>query len=734
MCLVAMLIRKGLLMADLRNLIDASSKCFITLQPNSKMPTTNDWPNNGLTFDEACYPNANVGILLGETSGLLDVDLDCAEALALADIILPSPNAVFGRNAPDSCHYLYRCATSGKRVAFNAAGSKSCIVELRGDGAQTMIPPSVHPCGSKLHVTEVNASEESVQYQDLLRSVALLAASAELMQNWHEGQRHSLALGFAGVCLKAKLHPNLILHIIQRICKITEDKEEQDRLNAIRTSSGKPKDTIAGFSLLNNSLGYDAAKRICDRIAQYADIETETALMISTPKQIDVLELGQFADRANVTEAKMGIQFAEWLKGKAVYVIEAKQWMIWNGLYWEADLSNSIQTLAFNYVQDVKSALVDRGSVNDARDLSSYESLNRLQNISSFASARLSVSASLFNVDPMILATGSDWVNLETGKAHTPDPNILVSKATQVSHCERATCPRFERFVDDIFEGDAELISFVRRAIGYSLTGSTAEQCMFIMIGDGANGKSTFINVVNHLLGTYGTTAAAQTLVAQGGTSIGDDLVDLAGARLITVSETEEGQSLAEAKIKQMTGGDTLKGRPLYGSYVEFKIIGKLWLATNSLPHINNSDHGIWRRIMAIPFNRTFSAAEQDKALQSKLLAELAGILNWAIQGCLEWQQEGLNPPNVVTEQVAEYRTSMDSISQFLKDECELGIDFSYSASQFYSAYRNWCLAVGKKPKNQTTFKRALEATNGVYQKRTSRGNCWFGIQPCFGV
>jgi putative DNA primase/helicase len=334
----------------------------------------------------------------------------------------------------------------------------------------------------------------------------------------------------------------------------------------------------------------------------------------------------------------------------------------------------------------------------------------------------------------MILATGSAWVNLETGKAHTPDPTILVSKATQVSHCERATCPRFERFVDDIFEGDAELISFVRRAVGYSLTGSTAEQCMFIMIGDGANGKSTFINVVNHLLGSYGTTAAAQTLVAQGGTSIGDDLVDLAGSRLITVSETEEGQSLAEAKIKQMTGGDTLKGRPLYGSYVEFKIIGKLWLATNSLPHINNSDHGIWRRIMAIPFNRTFSAAEQDKALQPKLMAELPGILNWAIQGCLEWQQAGLNPPNVVTEQVAEYRTSMDSISQFLKDECELGINFSYSASQFYSAYRNWCLAVGKKPKNQTTFKRALETTNGVYQKRTSRGNCWFGIQPCFGV
>ena len=156
--------------------------------------------------------------------------------------------------------------------------------------------------------------------------------------------------------------------------------------------------------------------------------------------------------------------------------------------------------------------------------------------------------------------------------------------------------------------------------------------------------------------------------MAQGGTSIGDDLVDLAGARMISVNETEEGQALAEAKIKQMTGGDTIKGRPLYGSYVDIKIIGKIILATNSLPHINNSDHGIWRRIMAIPFNRTFSEAEQDKTLQSKLMAELPGILNWAIQGCLEWQQEGLNPPSIVKEQVAEYRTSMDSISQSVRE------------------------------------------------------------------
>ena len=526
----------------------------------------------------------------------------------------------------------------------------------------------------------------------------------------------------------------MITQIIQKICSLTNDNEEQDRLDVIRFSVNKPANDLSGFSLLTDLLGYEAAKRIADRVDLYAGKVTRTSLIQAHTPRSSVLELGQFEDRANITEAKMGIQFAEWLKDKAVYVIEPKHWMIWNGYFWAADLCNSIQNLAYQFVQDVKLTLSEKGSINDARELSSFESLNRLQNISAFASTRLSISASLFDADPMILATRTDWVNLETGKAHAPAPNILVSKASDVNFGVAATCPKFEQFVNDIFDGNSELISFVRRAIGYSLTGSTSEQCLFIMIGDGANGKSTFINVIKHLLGTYGTTAAAQTLIAQGGSSIGDDLVDLARSRFISVSETEEGQSLAESKIKQMTGGDTLKGRPLYGSYVEFKIIGKLWLATNSLPQINNSDFGISRRIMAIPFNRTFSAEEQDKTLQSKLMEELPGILNWAIQGCIEWQREGLKPPKIVQEQVAEYKSSMDSISQFIRDECELGVDCSHSASQFYSEYRNWCLAVGKKPKNQTAFKRALEATKGVYQKRTAKGNTWFGIQPCLMV
>ena len=302
----------------------------------------------------------------------------------------------------------------------------------------------------------------------------------------------------------------------------------------------------------------------------------------------------------------------------------------------------------------------------------------------------------------------------KTGQPSIPNPEVLVSKALSVGYLPDAECPKFLRFLNDIFENDRELIEFVQQAVGYSLTGSTSEQCLFIMIGDGANGKSTFINVINKLLGSYATSAASHTLIANGGGSIGDDLVDLIGARLITVSETEEGQSLAEAKIKQMTGGDTLKGRPLYGTYVQFSIIGKLLLATNSLPQINNTDHGIWRLIKAIPFNRTFAAEEQDKHLSEKLMEELPGILNWAIEGCLEWQRNGLQTPQIVEDQVTEYKSAMDSISQFINEECEVGKDYFYAASKFYQAYRDQCPGTGRKPQSQTAFQRSLQKLTGV--------------------
>ena len=718
-------------MANFSQILPSEQKCFITLVSKTKRPIAPDWLKNGKTFANAKADSTNVGLILGEQSGILDIDLDCREAKALSDIMLPEAIAVFDRGSADSGHYLFRASSFGPRKTFNSEGVKSTLVELRGDGSQTMIPPSVHPNGEALVFTSSNLKAPEVRYEDLLKSVNLLAACSEIAQNWREGHRHDLALAFAGLCLKQDVEHNLVTQIVQRICDINGDLDVDDRLNAIRTSYAQSADSLLGYNGLVDCLGQSKAKRIADRIAAYSSQEFSSDIAVMEPMEGDLVNFGQFSDRSNVTEAKVGTVFSRWLDGKAVYVVEKKQWMIWNGSYWEADQCAHIKKLAYHFVQDAKAALVDLKSFTDATNLSSFESVQRLENISKFAAIDRAVKASEFDTDTFVLATKDKWIDLKTGQPSNPNPNVLVSKAISVSYTPEAECPVFLNFLNDVFESNQELIRFVQQAVGYSLTGSTSEQCLFIMIGDGANGKSTFINVINKLLGSYGTTAASHTLIANGGGSIGDDLVDLIGARLITVSETEEGQSLAEAKIKQMTGGDTLKARPLYGTFVEFSIIGKLWLATNNLPQINNTDHGIWRRIKAIPFNRTFTAKEQDKHLSDKLMAELPGILNWAIQGCLGWQKDELQTPQIIEDQVAEYKSAMDSITQFIQDECEVDKDHSYAASKFYQAYRDWCSGAGRKPQSQTAFKRSLEKLNGVYQHRSSNGLQWHGIQPC---
>ncbi len=711
------------------NINICAQDAYLALHPQSKKPVGVNWPDEGKSREQALATNGNLGLLLGPKSDVMDVDLDCREAKGLAELILPKPFAQFDRGTSDSGHYLYKATTCGPTKKFSGNGSKSTLVELRGDGSQTMIPPSIHPDGSRLNFTDINHNVPEVEYADLLKSVSFLAACSEIAQLWVSGQRHELALSFSGLCLKQNVNPQLLINIIQRICQTTGDRDEQDRMNCVRTSFGKPNDEIRGYQGLVDCIGKTAADRVSERIAFYCG-QKERSLMVVKEAEAEVINFGRFTDGSNVTEAKLGETFGQWLNGRAVFAFQSKQWMIWNGSIWSSDDCGLMIKLAFQFISEAKQALFDTGNHSAAGNLSSFESLNRLENLCKLATTDRVVSLTSFDTDPMLLAAPNQWIDLKSGAAYDPDPSILVSKVIATDYCAKSECPNFEAFLGDIFEDDLDLIGYVQRAIGYGLTGSTSEQCLFILIGDGANGKSTFINVINKLLGDYSKAASSQTLVAKGSSSIGDDLVDLVSARLISVSETEAGEALAEAKIKQMTGGDVLKGRPLYGSWLEFSIIGKIFLATNSLPQINNTDHGIWRRIQAIPFNRTFTAEQQDKNLGIKLTAELPGILNWAIKGCLEWQQQGLNPPQVVLDQVATYKTEMDSIAQFIEQECSLEADTKYSASKLYEAYRHQCQAIGRKPQSTNAFKKSLDKITNVYQSRTSSGMQWHGIQP----
>jgi putative DNA primase/helicase len=277
--------------------------------------------------------------------------------------------------------------------------------------------------------------------------------------------------------------------------------------------------------------------------------------------------------------------------------------------------------------------------------------------------------------------------------------NDFVTKKLGASLNAAASCPEWLKFLNRIFEGDAELIDFVQRAVGYSLSGSVREQCMFMLIGNGMNGKSTFLNTLHHLFGDYAATIPMQTLMEQkNGSTQTNDLAYLVGKRFVAASEGERGQRLAEAKIKMMTGGDRIPCRALYKDYFEFDPQFKLWLATNNLPTIAGMDDAIWRRIMVIPFPVTIPASERDKNLSARLAQELSGICDWAMQGLKQWRQQGLNPPPQVLQSTKTYRDDNDTVGQWIEDACIVEPEVRATMKELYDSYKSGASTARQMP------------------------------------
>jgi putative DNA primase/helicase len=280
---------------------------------------------------------------------------------------------------------------------------------------------------------------------------------------------------------------------------------------------------------------------------------------------------------------------------------------------------------------------------------------------------------------------------------------------------------------DRLLAEDAELVRFVQKAVGYSLTGSTEEQCLFMLYGTGANGKSTLLQTVSGLLGDYARQTRTETLLVQRGDGVRNDLARLQGARFVSAVEVEGGRRLAEALVKQLTGGDRIAARFLYGEHFEFRPAFKLWLAVNHRPSVQGTDHAIWRRIRLLPFTVTIPEAEQDKRLMEKLQAELPGILRWAVEGCLVWQQEGLKPPKAVQQAIGEYRAEMDVLAAFIEQCCTLGPQQKVGTSTLYAEYGAWCTEMGETAMTQKALAGTLKE-RGCTSGRTKAERFWSGI------
>jgi len=394
----------------------------------------------------------------------------------------------------------------------------------------------------------------------------------------------------------------------------------------------------------------------------------------------------------------------------------AGRWLIFNGSVWCQDVDGQVHRLAIDCIRKryLAASLISDDMKRQkiiAWALKS-EDLYRKNALLDHAKNMLQIATTIdrFDLDPMLLGVKNGVIDLRIGRLLRGQPDHMVSKCCSCEFKPDAKCPRWEQFLGEIFSGDREIINFIQLAIGYSLTGLISEQVFFMLHGRGANGKSTFLETIKLMLSDYAATTQPTTFEASrfDGDRQTNDIAALKGTRFVTASEVREKSRFNEARLKSLTGGDTITARFLHREFFTYQPSFKVWLAVNHVPKVDDTSIAFWRRVHLIPFERQFLDHERDPHLKEKLIEEITGILSWAVAGCLAWQKEGLPIPTKIRAATDNYRNSSDIVVQFLKDCTIQGEDMQVEAGRIYDAFKKWCETNGESWMTGTMFGRRM--------------------------
>ena len=417
------------------------------------------------------------------------------------------------------------------------------------------------------------------------------------------------------------------------------------------------------------------------------------------------------------------------------YSYITKKFYVYNGVVWEEDNTGTIRTLIDAMINDMKNEKVvtsedieeEDAIANLQKHIKSSRSNRSKKNIEDELKHNVAVLPDEFDNNDMLLNAANGYLDLSSGELLDHNKEEMFSKVTTSEYTDNATPDTWISFLNDIFNYDKEIIRYVQKALGYSLTGSTREQVMFILHGAGRNGKSLFVETISEILGTYSDNMRADSLMVKTNGGVNNDIAKLQGSRFITSSEPNEGFRFDEGLIKQMTGGDTVTARFLYGEEFNFKPKFKIWITTNHKPIIRGTDDGIWRRMILIPFKVQIPEHKVDKDLKYKLLREAPAILDWMIEGCLTWQREGLRMPQSILKASEHYRNEMDVIEYFVSEECERGEDYEVKAKDVFDIYKTWADETGEYKMGQRKF--GMKMKEKYEAKRKSDGIYYQGLK-----
>lgn len=711
------LIEEGFHIIPLHNPTKSGCSCGNDCGSIGKHPRISGWPEKASRdpIDIRRWwrhaPDANIGIVCGKQSDLAVLDMDPRHNGEESLDKLEAEIGCFTQTATvltggGGKHFYFRYP--GKNKLKNSSGQLGDGLDIKTDGGYVVAPGSLHESGEF--------------YSWLLRMDNIEPFPKRVITYLKKEKRHinnsnkKYSLSSVDPIQEGKRNDTLFILGVKLRDKGMTEKQIYDELLDINAKRCNP------------PLGDSEVKKIANSASKPPTNQLESTVD-NTEEDYGLWD----TDFGNARE------LVEHHGDTIRYDINEDRWLFWDGIRWKPDPTG---LYVMGKAKELVEQIYEEAKELDDRDRSekkqkhARKSANeaRLKAMMSLSTTfpDIKVTKEMIDQQPMLVTLNNLTVDLLNGKLLKQNPKNLITKKLPYSFDSDAKCSKWEEFIFHIMDGDKEMVKFLQQAVGYSLTGKTTEQCLFFLYGSGRNGKSTFVEVLLRLLGEYAIKAESDMIMDRSyGSGVPNDIARLCGHRLVVLSEIQEGKRLDEAKVKNLTGEDTIPARFLRKEFFDFNPTHKMWVFGNHKPLINGTDEGIWRRLRLIKFGVTIPKKEIDRHLKTKLLKELPGIFNWAVKGCREWINNGykLQVPESVKQETLAYRSEMDIISTFLEDKCKQTVTAKCSNKDLRQCYEHWCEQNGIPTMSMQAMSPKLEQRG--FEKFKSNGRVhWRGVTP----
>ncbi len=652
--------------------------------------TIRKWFSNG-------FAGSNVGIATGAASHIfvLDVDPKNGGTESLDSLIHkhgPLPETLQATTGGGGRHFYF--AHPGGTVP-----NEVCILpglDIRGDGGQVVAAPSIHASGGQYDWDGIDGFNTPIMPAPawLLDLIVPKRGTGkkpkEIPQMIPDGEKHKTCVSLAGSMRRRGCNAEEIYAALLKLAERFESPVPAENLRAIA-------EDIQGR--------YEPA--------------TASASTTGAPELLSQ----HFSDYGN-SQRVIAVHGAD-----LRYCHAFAKWLVWDGRRWAVDDGERARDLSQETILGFARQALAAKNETAAKFAASCLNSQRITNALREGQPHLAIRPAELDRHPDLLNCANGTLDLKTGRLREHRRDDFITKLVHHDFLPGAKCPTFLAFLERVTTNHPGLVGYLQRAFGYSLTGHTIEKAVFLLHGHGDNGKSTLLSTFLKLAEEYSVLLQIDTLmVRQESNNTQADLADLRGARFVMTSETEEGQRLAEGKLKRITQGmGRIKATRKYENPTEFPESHKLWIDANHLPGVRGTDNAIWNRLHPVPFDTTIPKAEQDKELPAKLAAEADGILTWAVAGAVRWYSEGLGKPSDVEQAGDAWRAQSDRMGRFIAECCITGDFAQAKARALYSAYRAWGDQGGEHAVTETAFAAAL-AERGFGKRHTMQGAVYSGI------